>query len=64
MKIDKILRQTNHRPWELPAENWKFYQEWNNAIFLHWKVDLSTLKKFVPTELEIDYLKVVLGFLL
>jgi len=54
MRIDDILRQTDHRPWKLPAENWKFYQEWNNAIFLHWQVELDELKKFVPTELEID----------
>ncbi|MFG6686517.1 YqjF family protein [Mariniflexile sp. HNIBRBA6329] len=38
----------------MPTENWKFYQEWNNAIFLHWQVELTELKKFVPKELEID----------
>jgi len=38
----------------MPNEKWKFYQEWNNAIFLHWQVELSELKKFVPKELEID----------
>jgi uncharacterized protein YqjF (DUF2071 family) len=38
----------------MPTENWKFYQEWNNAIFLHWEVDLEELKKHVPKELEID----------
>lgn len=54
MSIDEILSQTEHRPWNLPNENWKYYQEWNNAIFLHWQVELSELKKFVPKELEID----------
>lgn len=54
MKIDDILSQTEHRPWKLPTENWKFYQEWNNAIFLHWQVELNELIKFVPKELEID----------
>ena len=54
MKIDDILSQTEHRPWKLPTENWKFYQEWNNAIFLHWQVELDELRKFVPKELEID----------
>jgi len=38
----------------LPEENWKFYQEWNRAIFLHWKVDYQELRNFVPKELEID----------
>jgi len=54
MTIDDILSVTEHRPWKLPDGNWKFYQEWNNAIFLHWQVDLTSLKQFVPKELEID----------
>lgn len=54
MNIQSILQQTNHRPWNLPQGKWKYYQEWNNAIFLHWKVDLNELRKRVPDELEID----------
>jgi uncharacterized protein YqjF (DUF2071 family) len=54
MTIREILNTTDHRPWAIPTENWRFYQEWNNAIFLHWQVDLSELEKFVPKELEID----------
>ena len=54
MTIREILNNTAHRPWEMPTGSWKFYQEWNNAIFLHWQVELSELKKFVPNELEID----------
>ena len=54
MKIQKILNHKDHRPWKLPDEKWKFYKEWNNAIFLHFKVDLEELKKHVPKELEID----------
>ena len=54
MKIQKILNYKDHRPWKLTDEKWKFYQEWNNAIFFHFKVDLEELKKHVPKELEID----------
>ncbi|WP_299437210.1 DUF2071 domain-containing protein [uncultured Aquimarina sp.] len=54
MTINEILKNTLHRPWELPNKDWKFYQEWNKAIFLHWKVDYDELRKFVPKELEID----------
>lgn len=54
MKIREILNTSKHRPWKIPTENWKFYQEWNNVIFLHYKVDLAELKKLVPKELEID----------
>lgn len=54
MTNQEILSKTKHRPWPIPSKEWKFYQEWNDAIFLHYQVDLNVLKKFVPTELEID----------
>lgn len=54
MTIREILNTTEHRPWEIPTESWKFYQEWNNAIFLHYQIELTELEKFVPKELEID----------
>ncbi|TRZ41620.1 YqjF family protein [Robertkochia solimangrovi] len=54
MTIKNLLKKTDHRPWKLPDHDWKFYQEWNNAIFLHWQVEISALKKFVPNDLEID----------
>ncbi len=54
MKIKQILAQTDHRPWILPTETWKYYQEWNSAVFLHWRVELEELQKHVPRELEID----------
>ncbi|EMQ94570.1 YqjF family protein [Xanthomarina gelatinilytica] len=54
MTIKEILNSTEHRPWKKPNKSWKYYQEWNDAIFLHWQVELHELKKFVPEELEID----------
>lgn len=54
MTIREILNTTKHRPWEIPLDKWKYYQEWNDAVFLHFQVDLIELKKFVPKELEID----------
>ena len=54
MTIREILNTTEHRPWEIPTGSWKFYQEWNNVIFLHYKVELNELRKFVPKELDID----------
>ena len=54
MKIQDILSATQHRPWEMPKEGWKYYQEWNNVIFLHYQVDLCELERFVPNEIEID----------
>jgi len=54
MTIQETLKTTAHRPWKIPSEKWRFYQEWSNAIFLHWQVELTELEKFVPKELEID----------
>tara|TARA_B100000497_G_C7600614_1_gene360908 strand:+ start:43 stop:765 length:723 start_codon:yes stop_codon:yes gene_type:complete len=54
LTIQKILENKSHRPWKIPKEKWKFYQEWNNAIFLHFRVELEELKQYVPKELEID----------
>lgn len=54
MTNKEILNTIEHRPWDLPTNSWHFYQEWNNAIFLHWKVDVDELQKFVPKALDID----------
>lgn len=49
-----LLQNNKHRPWPIPKKRWKFYQEWNKAVFLHWKVDFDALRKLVPAGLEID----------
>jgi uncharacterized protein YqjF (DUF2071 family) len=54
MTIKEILNITEHRPWAISTKQWKYYQEWNNAVFLHWQVDLKELQKVVPNDLEID----------
>ncbi len=55
MNIQEILHNTKHRLWPLPEGNWKYYQEWNNVIFLHWEVKESELEMFIPDNIEIDY---------
>lgn len=50
----KLLQFHKHRPWELPTDSWKFYQEWNRALFLHWQVDKDSLASLVPNDLTID----------
>jgi uncharacterized protein len=54
LSIQEILAQTNHRKWSYPKENWKYYQEWNNALFFHYKVDVDLLKSFIPKGLELE----------
>jgi len=54
MTIQEIENTIEHRPWKLPSKQWRYYQEWNNAVFLHWKVSYDELREFVPNEIEID----------
>lgn len=54
MKIPSILKHTAHRPWAKPSGPWKFYQEWNRAVFLHWPVEVEELKPLVPDGIQID----------
>lgn len=52
--ISTILSTVAHRPFTLPVGNWRYYQEWNNALFLHWKVPYALLRNHIPEPLEID----------
>ncbi|MCP9768542.1 DUF2071 domain-containing protein [Lacihabitans sp. LS3-19] len=54
MTINEILNSTEHRNWVKPKESWRFYQEWNEAVFFHWKVEVDILQKYIPNGLEID----------
>jgi len=54
MRIQDILTNTDHRPWPLPSGPWRYYQEWNRALFLHWQVDYELLRPLVPVALQID----------
>lgn len=53
-EIEEILTHTKHRSIDLPTSKWAYYQEWNNALFMHWKVPLDILKNLVPKGLHID----------
>lgn len=53
-EIDRILSDINHRSFDYPNGKWQFYQEWNKALFLHWKVPFKELRKHVPNKLKID----------
>lgn len=52
--IPNLLSDTKHRPFELPKGGWQYYQEWNNALFLHWKMPFDELRKCVPENLKLD----------
>jgi uncharacterized protein YqjF (DUF2071 family) len=53
-KINQILAQTSNRQYPLPLRDWKYYQEWHDTVFFHWKVPRLLLEEFIPEELELD----------
>lgn len=53
-RISEILKDLQHRPWELPQTPWHYYQEWNHVLFFHWAVDAEVLKPLIPPGLELD----------
>lgn len=50
----EIISSIHHRPWPLPSGPWMFYQEWNRALFFHWRVPKKLLLPLIPkgTSLE------------
>jgi len=54
MKEADDIIYTSHRPWPLPIGNWSYFQEWNNALFLHWKISPKELTEFIPAGLILD----------
>ena len=52
--IGSLLQNTRQRPWPIPGSNWKYYQEWNDALFLHWCVPVELIKPAIPSGLQVD----------
>lgn len=53
-EIENILSSSAHRPWQIPNHKWFWYQEWNDVIFLHYRIEENTLRDLVPRSLELD----------
>ncbi len=51
---DHLFRSVSHRSWPIPEKTWSYYQEWNKALFLHWKVAPELLQPFIPEGLTLD----------
>lgn len=54
LSIHTILAATDHRPFPYPAGKWAFYQEWQEVLFLHWKIPYELLRRIVPAALTLD----------
>ncbi|HVI48643.1 MAG TPA: DUF2071 domain-containing protein [Chitinophaga sp.] len=52
---NQLLLASAHRPgWEAPATAWRWYQEWNKALFLHWKISPGIISRLLPAGLLAD----------
>ncbi|HUP13193.1 MAG TPA: DUF2071 domain-containing protein, partial [Niastella sp.] len=38
----------------MPKGRWRYYQEWNHTLFLHWSLPVNVLRSAVPKNLDID----------
>lgn len=54
MRASDLIHFKAHRPFPIPMHDWKFYQEWNDVLFLHWPIAKAELQPFMPTGLELD----------
>lgn len=52
--MESLKSYTTHRPWTMPKHPLSYYQEWNEVVFLHYKVNEQLLRTFVPNQLELD----------
>ncbi len=54
MHTKEILKQEKHRPFKSPNRKWKYYQEWNNAVFLHWEINPKLVESYLPNGIKLD----------
>lgn len=50
----KLLQQTAHRPYPLPAGPFIMHQIWEELLFAHWEVAPDIMRALVPPQLELD----------
>jgi uncharacterized protein YqjF (DUF2071 family) len=50
----RVITETAHRPWPLPAQRWTMAQTWSDLLFAHWPVDERSLRALLPEPLAID----------
>jgi len=53
-ELEKILNQTEHRPYPLPEGSWVLRMRWHDLLFMHWPVPGEALRPLIPPALELD----------
>ncbi len=52
--VHPALLTTAHRPWPLPARPWVMTMDWEDLLFLHWRVPAAALQRHLPAGVEVD----------
>ncbi|HEX9980384.1 MAG TPA: DUF2071 domain-containing protein [Flavobacterium sp.] len=52
--VSDLRHQTFHRPFPLPDKPWKYYQEWHDVLFCHWKVKAEKIAALLPDSVTLD----------
>jgi uncharacterized protein YqjF (DUF2071 family) len=50
----EYLVRTSHKPRPLPSGRWAMTQRWNDLLFAHWPVPVSSLAPLLPEGLDVD----------
>jgi len=48
------LLATDHRPWPLPKRPWVMTMDWEDLLFLHWRVAAAALQRHLPPAVEVE----------
>ncbi|MGF7180915.1 YqjF family protein [Tunturiibacter psychrotolerans] len=49
-----VLSSVEHRPYVLPAGQWRMAQRWNDLLFAHWPIAVEAMARLLPAGLEVD----------
>jgi uncharacterized protein len=49
-----ITAQVEHRPWPLPDTRWLLLMRWHDLLFVHWPVNVESIRPLIPKLVEID----------
>jgi uncharacterized protein YqjF (DUF2071 family) len=52
--LKKLFAETAHRNYPMPERPWKYYQEWDHIVLLHWKLPAAALESELPKGLQLD----------
>jgi uncharacterized protein len=52
--VHPALIAADHRPWPLPNRPWAMTMDWEELLFLHWRVPVAALRPHLPASVQID----------